>query len=157
MCVNYTYLNLLTFPFGKCCLFRAKLSGNGAARISVRGNILGGRPSRGSGGLSPRDARNFWKFPKNFSRKLQKIDYFMRFFKKLKKFALNFRAFWRKTIGLEIFEKVFKNFFVSSTKLPYFGLLSKKFQNPALNFRAFWRKTIGLEIFEKVFKNFFLK
>ena len=39
---------------------------------SGRGNVLGGLPRRGSGRQSHKDARKFWKFPKNFLRKLQK-------------------------------------------------------------------------------------
>ena len=64
------------------------------------GGILGGRPRSGSGERSPSDpirgrgfgkfllilSRNFWKIlkisKKKFSRKLQKMDYFRRFFKK---------------------------------------------------------------------------
>ena len=64
-----------------------------------------------SWGRSPPDARKFWKFSKNFSRKFQKMDYFRRFSKKLKTLRSIF-ARWRKNpIVWEIFEKFFKDFF----------------------------------------------
>ena len=45
---------------------------SGAARISVRGegNILGGRPGRGSGGRSPPDAGKFSKICKKILKKI---------------------------------------------------------------------------------------
>ena len=104
-------------------------------------NILGGGPSRGCGRGAPQDARKFWKFPKKFSWKLQKMDYFRRFFKIIKNSALHFRALDENPDWWEIFEKMFKDFFEKSTKIHYFGLFWIEFQNPALNFRAFWLKT----------------
>ena len=55
------------------------------------GNILGGGLVGGAG-AEPPDARKFGKFPKDFLRKLQNMNYFRRFFKKLKNPVLNFRA-----------------------------------------------------------------
>ena len=69
------------------------MNNSGAARILVRGeNILGGRPRRGSGVRSPSAARKILKFPKNLFNKLQNMNYFRRFFKKIKNPVLNFRA-----------------------------------------------------------------
>ena len=116
---------------------------SGAARISVRGGgHFRGSASYGVRGRRPPDARKFWKFPKNLSRKLQKMDYFRRFFKNIKKPGITFSRFGRKT---QLFGKFLTKFSKISLKIAqkmhYFGLFSKKFQNPALNFRAFWRKT----------------
>ena len=61
---------------------------SGAARISVLGGgHFRGSASYGIRGLSPPDARKFWKFPKTFFKKLQNMDYFRRFFKKIKKLS----------------------------------------------------------------------
>ena len=116
------------------------------------GNILGGRPRRGSGGRRPPDARKVWKFQKNFPRKLQKMDYFRRFFKKIKKPCVKFSRIGRKT---QLCGKFLREFSKISLKIAQKCIILVYFQNPALNFRAFWRKTIVLEIFEKIFKNFF--
>ena len=131
------------------------LKTSGAARISVRGNILGGRPRRGSGGRSPPDARKFWKFPKNFSRKLQKTDYFRRFFKKLKTLREIFALWTKNYILWEIFEKIFKNFFEKSTKCIIFVY----FQNNFKTLRKFSRvltKNIIVWKFLRKFSKIFL-
>ena len=50
---------------------------------------------------------NFRKFAKIFLKKIAKMHYFGLFFKEnLKKHALNFFAFGRKTIGWGNFEKI---------------------------------------------------
>ena len=101
------------------------------------GNILGGRHRRGSGGRSPPDARKFWKFPKNFSRKLQKT-----IFQKNKEPCVKFSRFERKNqLCGEFLRKLSKISLKIAQRMPCFGLFSKKFQNPAINFRAFKRKT----------------
>ena len=71
------------------------------------GDILGGRPRRGSRGRAPSDARKFGKFPKNFLRKLQKMDYFRRFFKKIKKPCVKISRLGRKT---QLFVKFLRKF-----------------------------------------------
>ena len=43
---------------------------SGSARIRFGGNVLGGRPRRGSGGLGPPDAGEFSKFFKKFRKKI---------------------------------------------------------------------------------------
>ena len=74
--------------------FNLNANYSGAARISVGGgNILGGRPSRGSGGLRPRTPENFRKFAKkNFLRKLQETHTFSYFSKKVNEPCINFFA-----------------------------------------------------------------
>ena len=86
------------------------------------------------------DARKFWKFPKNFARKLQKMDYFRRFFKKLKTLRSIFAVCTKNTTVWEIFEKIFKFFFENSTKRIILVYFQNNFITSALKFRAFWRK-----------------
>ena len=93
---------------------------SGTARISAGDGeilvvgLLGGPPAK------------VWKFAKDF-RKLQKL--YQKFdFQKVKKTALNFRAFWGKTQGLaniwERFEN-FEKFLKKIQKIYYFHKLSK--------------------------------
>ena len=64
-----------------------------AARIGFRfrGNILEGLSRGRCGGGAPLTPEKFENLQKKFSRKLQKMDYFRRFIKKIKNHALNFR------------------------------------------------------------------
>ena len=62
------------------------------------GDILGGRPSRGSGGAEPPDAGEFSKICKRFLKKMQKIHYFGIFFEKFNKPCINFSRVWTKTL-----------------------------------------------------------
>ena len=113
---------------------------SGAARISVPGgDILGCRPRRGFGEHSPPDARKFWKFPKNFSRKLQKMDYLRRFFKKIKN-CVKFRALEEKPNCVGNSWKKFQRLLWKKQKNTLFWSIFTKNQNPAWNLRAFWRK-----------------
>ena len=75
------------------------------------GNILGGRPRRGSGGgAEPRGRQKISKISKKFLKKIAKMDYFRRFFQKIKNPRVKFSRFGRKTQLLGIFEKIFKSF-----------------------------------------------
>ena len=72
---------------------------SGAARISVLrggGNILGGRPRRGSGGGAPRTPENFENFQKISQENCKQWIILGDFSKKIKNPALNFRALGEK-------------------------------------------------------------
>ena len=70
---------------------------SGAARISVReGNILGGRPRRGSGGGAPRTPENFENFQKISQENCKKWIILGDFSKNFKNPALNLRALDQK-------------------------------------------------------------
>ena len=52
----------------------------------------------------------FGNFPKNLLRKLRKMHYFSRFFKKFNKPSVNFLRVWRKNTIVGHFEKIFEHF-----------------------------------------------
>ena len=85
---------------------------NAAAPPGFRlgGNILGGRPSRGSGGRSPQDAGEFSKILKGFLRKLQYKCIILAYFsKKVHEPCVNISQIWTEnTIVWETFEKILK-------------------------------------------------
>ena len=118
--------------------------------FKVMASLLGG-----PGAEPPGRRRNFEILQTNSSRKLQKEDYFRRFFKKIKNHALNFRSLDEIPNCVGNFWENFERFLWKKHKNALFWYIFKIISNPALNFRAFWRKTIGLAIFEKIFKNFF--
>ena len=110
------------------------------------------------GGRSPPDARKFWKFPKNFSRKLQKMDYFRRFFKKIKNSALNFRALHEKPNCLGNFWEKFERFLWKKHKNALFWCIFKIISKSCVKFsRVLTKNTIVWEFFDKLFKNFLRK
>ena len=88
----------------QCCYQRRRQDfGSGG------GNILGGRPSRGSGGGAPRTPENFLKFGKNFLRKLQYMHNFSYLSTKFNELCVKFSHIWTKnTIVWETFEKILK-------------------------------------------------
>ena len=80
---NLTHLWFLAFLLLRWGNTYTYIHISGTARISVRagGKVYGVGLVEGPGGAEPPDAIKFWKFPKNFSRNLQKMDYFRRFLK----------------------------------------------------------------------------
>ena len=102
------------------------------------GDILGGRPRRGSGGGAPRTPENFENFQTISQENCKKWIILGDFSKKLKNPCVKFSRFGRKTqLCGEFLRKFSKISLKKAQKMHYFGLFSKKFQNPALNFRAF--------------------
>ena len=78
---------------------------------------------------------------KEILRKFQKMDYFRRFFKIIKKIpVLNFRALDEKHNSLGFFEQTFKGFFENSTKCIILVYFQNDFK-PTLYFPAFGRNT----------------
>ena len=73
--------------------------------IRFGGNILGGP------GAEPPGRQKILKISKKFLKKIAKMGYFRRFFKKIKNPALNFRALDKKHKCMGIFEKIFKDVF----------------------------------------------
>ena len=88
-----------------------RLSFSGAARISVRGETLGSRPSKGSGGgRSPPDAVEFSKICKQFLKKIAKMHYISVVLKILSKPCVNFSRVWTKNEVVEEHLINFENF-----------------------------------------------
>ena len=83
------------------------VQGSGVLRKKFRGVQGYGRPSRGSGGLSPPDAGEFSNIFEKFLKKIPKSSIFAYFAKKFQNPALIFRAFGRETqlVG-EILRKI---------------------------------------------------
>ena len=79
------------------------------------GGVQGyGRPRRGSGGWAPGCRKIFENLQKNFLRKLQKMHYFSKFFKRFNKPCVNFSRVWTKNTNcweiLRNFRIFLKNF-----------------------------------------------
>ena len=118
-----------------------------------------GRPRRGSGG------GKFSKIWKNFLRKLQKINYFSIFFKKLNKPCVNFSRVWTKNTNyweiLRNFLQFSKNFFRKFRKIHYFSIFFEKFNKPCVHFSRVWTANTNcwefLRNFRKISKNFLRK
>ena len=102
------------------------------------GNILGGRPRRGSGGGAPRTPENFQKISQeNFKKWIILGD----FSKKLINPELNFRDLDENPIVWEIFEKIFKDFFEKKHKNALFWSIFKIISKPGFKFPRVLTKT----------------
>ena len=86
------------------------------------GTLFGGRHCGGPGARAP----GRWRIFKKFLKKIAKMHYFSKFFKKLNKSCVNFSRVWTKnTNGWEIlikFSKFFKKFLMKIAKMHYFSL-----------------------------------
>ena len=86
---------------------------------------------------------------------MQKIDYFMRFFKKIIKPCVKFSRFGRKTklVG-KFLRKISKLSCENSKNALFLDYSQQNFQSPALNYRAFWQKNNCLGNFWENFQKF---
>ena len=138
---------VLTFVFPKNLNYQPNAPSRctqAAARPGFRfggGNILGGRPGRGSGGRSPLDAEKFSKIRKKTLKKFTINAQFQLFFKKVNEFCVTFSRIWTKnTIVRETFEKILKVSLWKQQKMHYFGLFSTEILKPRVNFSRVWTK-----------------
>ena len=128
-----------------------------AARISIRGgDILGGRPSRGSGGRSPPEVGEFSKILKNSQENYNKCTVLAYFSKKVNEPCVNFSHVWTKIIIVwETIEKILKIFVRKQQKCILLAYFSKIFNKPCVNISGVWTKKHKLwRTFEKLSKVF---
>ena len=109
------------------------LQGSSAARISVRGGTLEGRPR---GGYGVRGLSNMQKC------------IILAYFQKNSQTMLLFRVFGRKTQMDGNFEKFSKNFLRKLREIHYFSIFFKKFNKPCVNFSRVWTKNTLLGNFD---------
>ena len=117
------------------------LGGSGDEVKHFLGSALWGG---GSGDEAPRTPKNFRKCSKNFVRKLLKMHYFSKFFKKFNKAWVTCSRVWTKNTvcwkSFRKFSKIFSKFLKKIAKMHYFSIFSKHLTKHALILRGFGRK-----------------